>query len=308
MTDNFKLTISPEDNLAISFSGGRTSAVMTNLILKKRGHHNTVVTFANTGCEHPKTLEFVHQCDQRLGFKTVWLEAVVSPEKGEGIRHKVVDFQTASRDGKPFREYIAKYGIPNMGSPVCTARLKEDVMKSYLRRELKMTAYYSAIGIRADEADRQSIRAAEARFIYPLVELGYTKEKVIEEVRSWGFDLTIPEHYGNCVWCWKKSWRKLLTVAQERPEFLDFPLQMEKEFQNFKVTPATQSPDGKRLFFRKHREVADILTEAITGGFEPFSDKHHIEYDEALDFGVGCSSGCEIGSDERFGIDVEEEM
>lgn len=43
--------IPPDAKLAISFSGGRTSAVMTNLLLKQRGHHNTVVTFDNTGCE-----------------------------------------------------------------------------------------------------------------------------------------------------------------------------------------------------------------------------------------------------------------
>lgn len=281
---------------------------MTNLLLKQRGHRSTVVTFANTGCEHPKTLEFVHQCDQRLGFKTIWLEAVVSPEKGEGIRHKIVDFHTASRNGRPFRDYIAKYGIPNMGSPVCTARLKEDVMKSYLRRELGLSAYYSAIGIRADEADRQSVRAEESRFIYPLVDLGYTKERVIEEVRSWGIDLAIPEQYGNCVWCWKKSWRKLLTIAQEQPAFLDFPEQMEREFSQFKVTPATSSPDGRRLFFRKHKSVADLRAEAAAGGFTPFSDKHHIEYDENLDYGVGCGESCEIGSDERFGVSLLEEV
>jgi hypothetical protein len=294
--------------LAISFRGGRTSAVMTKLLLHERGHENTVVSFANTGCEHPKTLEFVHQCDQRLGFKTVWLEAVVSPEKGEGIRHKIVDFNTASRDGSPFRDYIAKYGIPNMGSPQCTARLKENVLHSYQRRALGWgNQYFTAIGIRADEADRQSVRAQESRFIYPLVELGYTKEQVIAEVRSWGFDLGIPEHYGNCVWCWKKSWRKLLTIAQEQPSFLDFPERMEAEFSQFKVTAATRSPDGRRLFFRRHKSVADLRHEAALGNFIPFNDKHHIEYDEALDFGVGCSSGCEIGSDERFGVDIDAE-
>lgn len=301
--------IPPDAKLVISFSGGRTSAVMTNLLLKQRGHHNTVVAFANTGCEHPKTLEFVHQCDQRLGFQTVWLEAVVNPERGEGIRHKVVDFHTASRDGRPFRDYITKYGIPNMGSPQCTARLKENVMHSY-RRDVQGWGndYYTAIGIRADEADRQSVRAAESRFTYPLVDLGYTKEKVIEEVRTWGFDLEIPEHYGNCTWCWKKSWRKLLTIAQEQPAFLDFPEQMEREFSGFKVTPATTSPDGRRLFFRRHKSVADLRAEAADGGFTPFTDKHYIEHDEDLDFGVGCSSGCEIGSDERFSYSVLDEV
>jgi hypothetical protein len=294
--------------IAVSFSGGRTSAVMTKLILEKYADtHELLVTFANTGQEHPATLDFIKLCDERLGFGTVWLEAVVNPEKGEGIRHRVVDYRTASRDGRPFHDYIAKYGIPNMGSPQCTARLKEDVMKSFLRsRGWASGTYDYSIGIRADEASRVSARAAEARFIYPLVDLGYTKERVIAEVRTWGFDLTIPEHYGNCTWCWKKSYRKLLTIAKEAPEFLDFPRKMEEEFGRFKVTPATTSPDGRRLFFRKHKSVADIFEDAEKP-FVPFTDKHHIEYDENLDFGVGCGESCEIGSDERYGVEIEEE-
>ena len=294
--------------IAISFSGGRTSAVMTKLLIEKySATHELLVTFANTGQEHSATLDFVKQCDERLGFSTVWLEAVVDPEKGKGVRHKVVDYHTASRDGRPFRDYIAKYGIPNMGSPQCTTRLKENVLDSYRRSIGWATGKYdTAIGIRADEESRVSARAAEARFIYPLVGLGYTKQQVIEEVRTWGFDLTIPEHYGNCTWCWKKSYRKLLTIAKERPEFFDFPRKMEDEFGHFKVTPATTSPDGRRLFFRKHKSVADIF-EDVEKPFEPFTDKHHIEYDENLDFGVGCGESCEIGSDERYGVDVADE-
>jgi hypothetical protein len=293
--------------IAISFSGGRTSAVMTKLLIEKySATHELLVTFANTGQEHPATLGFVKQCDERLGFNTVWLEAVVDPEKGKGVRHKVVSYHTASRDGRPFRDYIAKYGIPNMGSPKCTGVLKEDVMKHYLSSVWGRGTYATAIGIRADEESRVSVRAVEARFIYPLVDLGYTKEKVIAEVRTWGFDLTIPEHYGNCTWCWKKSYRKLLTIAKEAPGFLDFPRKMEDEFGHFKVTPATASPDGRRLFFRKHKSVADIFEDAKKP-FEPFTDKHHIEYDENLDFGVGCGESCEIGSDERYGVDVADE-
>lgn len=294
--------------LSISFSGGRTSAVMTKLLLGKHASsHEISVCFANTGQEHEATLDFVNQCDEKLGFGTVWLEAVVNPEKGKGVTHRVVNYKTASRDGRPFRDYIAKYGIPNMGSPQCTTRLKENVLDSYRKScGWKPRTYDTAIGIRADEADRVSVRAAEQRFIYPLVELGYTKEQVIDEVRSWGFDLAIPEHYGNCVWCWKKSYRKLMTLAVEAPHVFDFPRQMETEFQYFKCNPAVTSPDGRRLFFRKFKSVEDIFADA-SKPFERFTDKHHIPYNEDLDFGVGCGESCEIGSDERFGTDAETE-
>jgi hypothetical protein len=294
--------------IRISFSGGRTSAVMTKLVLERYSPtHDIKVVFANTGQEHPLTLDFVALCDEHLGFNTVWLEAEVNPEKGVGVSYRKVDYLSASRDGRPFRDYIAKYGVPNMGSPQCTTRLKENVLDSYSRSiGWKKGSFLTAIGIRADEAHRVSVRAAEEKFIYPLVDEGYTKERVINEVRTWGFDLEIPEHYGNCVWCWKKSYRKLLTVMKEKPEYFDFPRKMEEEFSNFKVTDATRSPDGRRLFFRGHKSVADIERDSKKP-FTPFSDKYFIPHDDELDFGVGCGESCEIGADERFGTKIDTE-
>ena len=48
--------------LVNSFSGGRTSALMTKLMMEHEAHKYSAVinVFANTGQEHPKTLEFVH--------------------------------------------------------------------------------------------------------------------------------------------------------------------------------------------------------------------------------------------------------
>lgn len=293
--------------ISISFSGGRTSAVMTKLALQKYSiTHEIKVTFANTGQEHQETLKFIKRCDDTFRFNTIWLEAVVDPERGKGIRHRVVNYNTASRDGRPFQEYIAKYGIPNMASPQCTTRLKEDVMRSYLRSEGWLNNTFDTfIGIRADEADRQSARAKESRLVYPLIEHGWTKEKVIAEVRSWGFDLNIPEHHGNCTWCWKKSRRKLLTIAKNNPEFLDFPSRMEAEYSQHK-TKLNKSADGRRLFFRGHLSTEDLFRMAKEP-FEEFTDKHALPFDENLDFGVGCGESCEIGSDERYGVKIDSE-
>jgi hypothetical protein len=294
--------------LAISFSGGRTSAVMTKEELEAKRHtHDITVNFANTGEEHEATLEFVHRCDITFGFNVVWLEAVIDPAKGSGVRHKIVSFETASRKGEPFRAYIAKYGIPNMGSPQCTARLKVNVMESYLHRELgwkggKKPNYETAIGIRADEAQRRAKNATAKRFVYPLVEKGITKDDVVREVRSWGFDLMLPgEHYGNCKWCWKKSNRKLLTLAKESPEVFDFPLKMEREFGDFKCNPPVTSPNGKRQFFRGHRSAADLLFIAkhLKDDFDYFRDKYNV-FDPALDIESGCGAeSCEVGASDN---------
>lgn len=279
--------------LAISFSGGKTSAVMTKWLLenvpKLNIHIEIEITFANTGCEHEATLEFVRDCDTHFGFNTKWLEAVVTHGERVGIRHKHVTFETASRNGEPFEEAIKKHGIFNIGAPKCTSRLKVEVFDSYLRREVgwKKGSYVSAIGIRADEIDRMSSNAKALNVIYPLIQLGYTKQKVIEEVNSWPFQLNLPdEHYGNCVWCWKKSLRKLLTLAKDSPEVFDFPKRMEAKYSK-----------QNRTFFREHRSAEDILHLAKTTNFVPFNSALPI-YDDALDTGSACGESCEIHSDE----------
>lgn len=293
--------------LAISFSGGRTSAVMTKMLLEKyRATHDISVTFANTGCEHPSTLDFVKNCDDHFGFNTAWIEAVVTHGERIGIRHKIVSYETASRDGEPFAEYIKKYGIPNAGSPQCTSRLKEEVMDSYRHRELgwKRGEYDTGIGIRVDEADRMAVKRKEKRFIYPLVSAGISKQDVIHECKSWPFDLMLPgEHYGNCVWCWKKSLRKLLTVAKNNPEHFDFPLRMEREFSGHKANK-NNTTAGLRVFFRNGRSTADILAMSQQPGWEEYADKKDLAYqpslfDQELDIGSGCGESCEIGADEN---------
>lgn len=292
--------------LAVSFSGGRTSAVMTKLVLERYGKtHDIKVCFANTGCEHDNTLNFIKKCDDHWGFGTTWVEAVVNPEHGKGIRHKVVDFESASRNGEPFEAFIAKHGIPNMTAPNCTNKLKEEVMNSW-RREFGWTLgknrnYQIAIGIRADEIDRISARAEEEGWIYPLASWGWTKQMVKDECARWPFDLDLKgEHYGNCTWCWKKSKRKLMTLALESPETFSFPKRMEREYGSVKADKAA-GRDGRRVFFREYMSAEDIFAEADKGGFDLYRDMDRDEqlllFDHVLDLGSGCGESCEIGAD-----------
>ena len=287
--------------LAISFSGGRSSAVMTKLCLEKYGDtHEIVVTFANTGCEHPATLDFVRDCDQVWGFNTVWLEAVVTHGANVGIRAKVVDYATASRNGEPFEQFVKKYGIPGPSHPQCTSRLKTEVMENYLKSvgfdtRLNRRNYLTAVGIRADEIDRMSAKQDQYRFIYPLIDAGYTKDMVLAECRSWPFDLQLPsEAYGNCVWCWKKSLRKLLTLAKEDPAVFDFPRRLELQYGTVKA----YNTRGVKTFFRGNRSASDILNMAEESKFEPYQDSKQLTiWDELLDLGGACSDGCEVGHD-----------
>lgn len=269
---------------------------MTKLLLDQyRDDYSEIeVVFCNTGQEHEATLEFVRDCDEHWAFNTIWLEAVVNPVHGKGIRHRVVDFETASRKGEPFEAVIKKYGVPNPALPQCTERLKVEVMLDYFRKWGQPgKAYKSAVGIRADEADRMNLGG---KFTYPLVKQGWTKKMVNEEIKNWPFDLKIPsDAHGNCVWCWKKSLRKLYTLAQSNPEYFDFPARMEREYGHVKAS------DYPRTFFRGNRSAEDILSEARTVSFRAYTDadvKNKSVQLSWLDLGGGCGESCEIGADE----------
>lgn len=291
-----------KDRISISFSGGKTSAYMTKMLLDHFRKHEPwreiVVTFANTGQEHEETLKFVDRCDKAFGFGVVWLEAVVDPRKGKGIRHKVVSFETAARNGEPFEAYIAKHGIPNRMYNQCTSRLKTEPMESY-RKEIgwKKGTYSTAIGIRTDEMDRVSLTGmVRWDLFYPCVDAGVCKDTI----RVWwsfqSFNLGIPEHLGNCMWCWKKSNRKLLTLAKFHPEIFVFPARMEREY----ALAGGERRDGEarkpRRFFRGELLASDLLRMSQED-FVQFEDDKFIPFDDELDVGGACGDSCEIYSD-----------
>jgi len=161
--------------LVISFSGGRTSAYMLLHCLKYMDDHETLVLFANTGCEHEETLVFIDKIDRLIGGRVVWLEGVVQHEQGKGMLAKIVNFETASRNGEPFEQAVKKYGIFNSSYPNCTGRLKTEVIDAYLRfigwpTGKKSRTHKTATGIRWDEFNRVNRNAEAIGYIYPLVD------------------------------------------------------------------------------------------------------------------------------------------
>lgn len=287
--------------LVISFSGGRTSGYMTWRILQewRDRYDDIVVLFANTGCEHEKTLEFVKNCDEHFGFNTVWLEAVTNPEKGKGVTHKVVSYETASRNGEPFEAHVKKNGIPTVRSPKCTDRLKAGAMRAYVRDVLghKRRDYNQCVGIRADEIDRMSEEAMAEGVIYPLVKWGITKQQVLDWWASQAFDLDLIEYLGNCVTCFKKSDRKLFTIAKDNPEAFGLFDRFERE--HGKCGPWFAATGEELKFFRKHRSAQDI----IASSKEPFTPWTPTTAQQQIGMfsldemdlpNGGCSESCEV--------------
>ncbi len=292
-----------DKTLVISFSGGRTSAYLTKKLLEQKDQwKEIIVIFANTGQEHEKTLEFINNCDEQLGFNTIWIEAVTHLNEKKGSTAKVVDFNTASRNGEPFEGVISKYGIPWSKAGHCTRELKENPIKNYLKdRGLNKDNRVMAIGIRADEAHRAAKNAQFNNFIYPLIDWGIDKEDVLAYWEDQEFDLEIPEHMGNCVWCWKKSYKKLITVMKQKPEAFDFPEKMEKEYGQTgniakKMLSSGVLKGQKSMKFFRGFQTVDDIREMSRGTIEIFEDKHY----ERLS--GGCSESCEpfLGDDDSL--------
>ena len=276
--------------LHIAFSGGKTSAYMTKWLLENKAHEydDVAVVFANTGQENEKTLQFVDRCDREWNLKTVWVEAVVNPEKGKGTGFKIVDYTTDSRKGEPYEEMIKKYGIPNRAYNHCSRELKLQPSQAYLRSLGWLKGgYHTAIGIRSDEIERISAKTNENFIVYPLIEWHpVTKQDVYEFWDLQGFKLGLKEHEGNCSWCWKKSKRKLLTLAIETPEIFDFPERMERDY------GGVNAPDRPRKFFRGNQSTLELFEEAKKP-FNKYQDNNYLDDLLGLDEPGGCSESCE---------------
>lgn len=269
--------------LLISFSGGRTSAYMTYMLMNLRPdlieQYQPYIVFANTGCEHPKTLEFVKNCADHFNWDVTWLEAKVIHEKGIGTKYTIVNYETASKKGEPYEQVIKKYSIPCVASPHCTRELKQAPIRSWCKDKFGVSIIDTAIGIRADEQRRINRQTAEKfKLHYPLFDdVPTDKQDILNFWETMPFDLEIPEYLGNCVWCFKKSDTKLIKALDENPDAFDFPLEMEQRY------PLTKQGKIAR-FFRGNRTVNDLIA------LKNITDTPPIQY---LTEG-GCSESCEF--------------
>ena len=284
-----------EKRLFISFSGGETSAFMTQWILDnwRDKYDEFRVVFANTGQENEETLEFVQKFSEHFGVDVVWVEGVIHEGQRKGTTHKIVDFHSADRSGaSTFEPMIKKYGIPNMAMPHCTRELKVNPMKSYMR-SIGWKKYDTAIGIRCDEIDRMSADMDKKRLIYPLVNLGVRKKDINEFWEGMPFRLNLKGYQGNCKWCWKKTIRKHCQIITENPAAYDFPERMERE--NGMCGALASKTGEMQRFFRQKLSVQNLRDIAAKGFSQPEDDS--VSYGGKqieMNLSAGCIESCEV--------------
>ena len=252
MSDPFKI----DSPTCISFSGGRTSAYMLWRVLQSNGGlpDEARVCFANTGKEDEMTLRFVDRCAQEWEIPITWVEYINADETKD--RFRVVDFETASRNGEPFEAIIRKRNhLPNPVSRFCTVELKVRTIHRYLK-SIGWTEWESMLGIRADEQRRlakigQQDYGKHEEKLAPLGRVGITKEMVGEFWKAMPFDLELPNMngvtmHGNCDLCYLKGGSQIFSLIQEKPERAVWWAEMEAL-----ALALASKPDGAK--FRKDR-------------------------------------------------------
>lgn len=251
-----------------AISGGRTSGFMLFRMLQTHEDDGTpfpddfLFLFCNTGLEDERTYEFVRRMQTTWGIDIVWLEYQRSDGpivEFKGNSHqigchgfKVVDFDTASRNGEPFRQLLEVKRdyravakglppvLPNVPQRFCSGELKARTMLRYYESRFGRGPRAEYIGIRSDEESRvvrlQETVAAYRTMKAPLVDDHVDEEEVLVFWKNAPFDLAIPHdpemgtYLGNCRGCFLKKKSKLARINREYPDALEFYAQVEEEF------------------------------------------------------------------------------
>lgn len=216
----------------LNFSGGRTSALMLRRVLDAHGGElppDTHAVFANTGVERRETLDFVDDCARRWGVDIVWIERDGSAPASR--RFRVVDYETASRDGEPFEELITERSfLPNAVMRFCTEELKIKAAAGYMR-SLGYEHWTSLLGLRADEMRRVVTVRGRAQPEWdaecPLATAGITKADVMAFWHAQPFDLALRPHEGNCTLCFLKGRRVRERIMRDREDLAEWWIRQE---------------------------------------------------------------------------------
>lgn len=161
----------------------------------------------------------------------------------------------------------------------------------------KPSMYDKAIGIRADELDRVG------SYYYPLVKIDVTKQLINAFWEKMPFRLNLKGWEGNCKVCWKKSIRKLITIARYFPERFAFFKIMEDEYGDFLKEGREKQRENIEFpikFFRENKTVEDIFRMATDPSIEDAKDdsldtNYQISiYHDGTDLDVvnGCVESC----------------
>lgn len=291
-TDHLKSSVSSDsprrnENQCIdvvSFSGGRTSGRLVYEMEKRRSAGQLVeYIFLDTGAEHPKTYEFIRNIVKYWGIKLICLRVVVNPELGKGNSYKKIGIDEIGPDLGPWKEICDKYGTPYIHGPFCTRTMKLEPFERYCKDNFPK--YHTWLGIRVDEP-RRLTKKDGVSYLADICDM--EKRDIINWWASQDFDLGIPEHLGNCVFCIKKGINKVALAARDEPD-------MAAQFQ------AVINSDSVRVVDRRQQENKVMYrgNNSLEGVIAMYSDLSREDIASTIRGGGGydagsCSESCEV--------------
>ena len=268
-----------------SFSGGRSSAYMVYQLM--RSHPDTDFIFMDTGAEHPKTYEFIKNIVEHWGIKLTCLRVVVNPELGQANSYREITLDELTQDLQPFRDVCYKYGLPYLGGAFCTRSMKLEPFTRYCNEKYGKNNYQTWLGIRADEPKRLKPKDG---YKYLADISDFDKQDIINWWKRQPFDLEIPEHLGNCVFCVKKGVNKIALAARDEPKMAENFINLIDD-PNIRVVERHQQEN--KIMYRGNHSLVSII--AMYQRYSREEIANTIRGNRAFDSG-SCSESCEISS------------
>nr|WP_118090153.1 phosphoadenosine phosphosulfate reductase family protein [Vibrio cholerae] len=267
------------DVIRVNFSGGRTSAYLCMLI--KKYNLPVVFVYMDTGAEHPKTYDFIKQVDKFLDLNLTVIQGVFDTPLGKGNNYKTVHVESLKWDLSIWQGMMQKYSTPYFKGEFCTDRMKTGIVKAW-DRNVYGTDLPCILGIRADEPRRLKLQnnIIHMGHLFPEVE----KQDILDWWEEQPFNLEIPEHLGNCVFCIKKNPKKVALAIKDEPELY-------REFSELLRCPLIRKAPNERqqdIMYRGHLGLDGIAYLYATEDREELKDRIGKEIDTN-----NCSESCE---------------
>jgi 3'-phosphoadenosine 5'-phosphosulfate sulfotransferase (PAPS reductase)/FAD synthetase len=251
--------VTGSDNLMVTVSGGRSSAMMAYHIKnsEKYSHYNKVYVFCNTGMERPETIEFLKNIEKFWKIPLIKIEGVYSGIMNIGVGFKIVNWQDLNMTAKPFSEAIKHKnkgifnGLPNQDAPYCSDMLKTRTAKKLCDDLFGVNNYKKAIGFRKEDMPKRITFAEikeDKQRIFPLLTDFYTPISQLDLNKFWKtqpFKLELHGKYGNCELCWKKSDDTLMENIRYGTRFVDWFKKEEEKYNS--------------LSFRGHKSIDELV-------------------------------------------------
>jgi len=239
------------------WSGGITSAVACKLAIDFYGKDNVQVLFIDTQNEHEDTYRFKNDCQK-------WYGCLIGSITGIGGEYKNI------------QDVWRKHQSLNVATgAICSTQLKRRVREKWQKQidydyqvfgfEFEKKEFNRAMGLKMNHP--------KAKPIFPLLMMGWDKDKCLEVVEDAGIEIPLAYKMGfknnnclntGCVQGGIGYWQKM---KRDFPEKFEAMANMEHELTDLKGQPITmlkdQSNKAKQsgntlVFLKKHKDYPEL--------------------------------------------------